>query len=183
MYARKVEAILLVSTSPVDPVDLGRLLALEPEALKRVVLFLQDSLVVEDRAMRLTQGAQGVQLRTAGDLEELIKEFLTEEAARPVSKAALEALAIVAYLQPISRAQVSEARGVNSDGVLRMLIARGYIRTDRQRGRPNDPALLATTELFLERFGFASLAELDPLASFVPDLAVVEGLEEALRNS
>ena len=98
-----------------------------------------------------------------------------------MSGAALETLAIVAYKQPISRAQVASIRGVDPDGVLRTLQARGYITEVARDSGPGQAILFGTTPSFLEKLGLDSLADLPPIAEFVPGPEVVEALEHGLR--
>ncbi|MDG2114809.1 MAG: SMC-Scp complex subunit ScpB, partial [Actinomycetota bacterium] len=98
-----------------------------------------------------------------------------------LSAAALETLAIVAYKQPISRAQVASIRGVNVDGVVRTLQQRGYINEIGRDAGPGNAVLYGTTRSFLERLGLDHLGELPSLGDFVPDADVVETLELALR--
>ena len=98
-----------------------------------------------------------------------------------MSGAALETLAIVAYKQPISRAQVASIRGVDPDGVLRTLQARGYITEVGRDTGPGQAVLFGTTPSFLEKLGLDSLADLPPIAEFVPGADVVEALEHGLR--
>ena len=90
-------------------------------------------------------------------------------------------LANVAYKQPISRAQIASIRGVDPDGVLRTLQSRGYVDQIARDPGPGQAALWGTTVKFLEKLGLDSLADLPPLAGFVPDAEVVEILEQTLR--
>ena len=100
-----------------------------------------------------------------------------------LSAAGLETLAIVAYKQPISRAQVSAIRGVNVDGVMRTLQSRGYlIEVGRDPG-PGQAVLYGTSRRFLEELGVDSLDDLPPLATFMPDAETVDTLERGLRTS
>jgi segregation and condensation protein B len=98
-----------------------------------------------------------------------------------MSEAALETLAIVAYKQPLSRAQVASIRGVDPDGVLRTLQARGYIAEVGRDTGPGQAILYGTTPAFLEKLGLDRLADLPPIAEFVPGAEVVEALEHGLR--
>jgi segregation and condensation protein B len=100
-----------------------------------------------------------------------------------LSAAGLETLAIVAYKQPMSRAQVSAIRGVNVDGVMRSLQQRGYVTEIGRDHGPGNAALYGTTRLFLERLGVDSLSELPALVDFVPEADIVESLELALKVS
>jgi segregation and condensation protein B len=98
-----------------------------------------------------------------------------------MSAAALETLAIVAYKQPLSRAQIASIRGVDPDGVLRTLQARGYVTEVARDPGPGQAILYGTTASFLEKLGLNSLADLPSIAEFVPGADVVEALEHGLR--
>ena len=110
-----------------------------------------------------------------------VERFVLSEQRARLSGAALETLAIVAYKQPISRAQVASIRGVDPDGVLRSLAARGYIAEVGRDSGPGQAVLWGTTTTFLERLGLPSLDDLPPIAEFIPSADVVETLESGLR--
>ena len=98
----------------------------------------------------------------------MVERFVSDGQEIRLTQAALETLAVVAYRQPVSRARVSAVRGVNCDGVMRTLVLRGLIAEDGTD--PDTGAILfGTTSYFLERLGLASLADLPPLAPFLPD--------------
>jgi hypothetical protein len=98
-----------------------------------------------------------------------------------LSGPALETLAIIAYKQPVSRAQLSAIRGVNVDATLKTLVARGYVEEIGHDHAPGNPVLFGTTRVFLERLGLDSLDELPAIADCVPDASIVETLERGLR--
>jgi len=152
---RAIEAVVMVSPEPVEPQLLAQLLEV-PVA------------TVEALCQRLAQTYE-----EAG-------HGLEGQSAR-LSAAALETLAIVAYKQPVSRAQVAAIRGVDPEGVMRTLQARGYITEVARDPGPGQAVLWGTTPLFLEKLGLNSLADLPPLADFVPGADVLEALEEGLR--
>ena len=97
-----------------------------------------------------------------------VERFANRDVSHRLSTAALETLAIVAYRQPVSRGQISSLRGVNVDGVTRLLEQRGYIEVVGRADGPGQPALYGTTDLFLERLGLDSLAQLPPVEDFLP---------------
>ena len=109
-----------------------------------------------------------------------VERYVLAGQSTRLSAAALETLAIIAYKQPISRAQVSAVRGVNADGVIRTLTQRGYIDEIARDPGPGQAVLLGTTRDFLERMGLDSLEELPGVADFVPGPEVVEALERGL---
>jgi segregation and condensation protein B len=116
------------------------------------------------RGLRLQRHGESVQLTTAPELAPVIEHYLGLEATSHLSRAALEALAIVAYQQPVTRPQVDAIRGVNSDGVLKSLLNKGLVQEAGRTEGPGRPILYTTTADFLGHFGLNSLAELPPLA-------------------
>ncbi len=178
---RAIEAILLVSPDPV-PHDLLAQLIEQPAAL---VEQWCDELARQYRAERrgfdLVRVAGGVRYQTAADLTPYVERFLLHDQRARLSGAALETLAIVAYKQPISRGQVAAIRGVDPDGVLRTLVARGYIAEVGRDDGPGQAVLFGTTDAFLEKLGLESIDDLPPIAEFIPGPDVVEALEHGLR--
>jgi segregation and condensation protein B len=110
-----------------------------------------------------------------------IERFILDGQRARLSGAALETLAIIAYKQPLSRLQIASIRGVDPDAVMRTLHGRGYIAPTGRDDGPGQAVLWGTTDLFLEKLGIASLDDLPPIASFVPDASMVETLERTLR--
>jgi segregation and condensation protein B len=180
--ARTIEGLLSLGIGPIGLTELAEFLELEVSYVEEALDCLATDLVEHDRATRVVKVANGYALKTAPDLAGVLGRFLSEDQSPTLSAAAMEALAVVAYLQPVSRAQVSEIRGVSSDGVIRLLVDRGLIEGDRRRGRIGEPILFRTTQLFLERFGLDNLTNLPALADFVPSGELVEVLEESRRN-
>jgi segregation and condensation protein B len=125
--------------------------------------------------------AGGWRYQTAADLTPYVERFLLHDQRARLSGAALETLAIIAYKQPISRAQIASIRGVDPDGVIRTLQARGYIEETGRDDGPGQAMLFGTTASFLEKLGLASLDDLPPIAEFIPSAEVVEALETGLR--
>jgi segregation and condensation protein B len=116
-----------------------------------------------ERGLRLQRKGKRVQMVTAPEAADHIRRFLGLEFTSKLSPAALESLAIVAYRQPITRAQVEAIRGVNSDSVLRTLVSRGLIEEQGRLDQAGRPFLYGTTFEFLQQFGLASLDQLPPL--------------------
>ena len=132
--AFKLEALLFVATEPVPLSQLGVLLDLTPANMKKVLSDLDETLAT--RGLRIQSHRGRVQLTTAPEMAELIQTFLNLDTTSRLSPAALEALAIIAYKQPVTRPQVDAIRGVNSDGVMRSLLNKGLIQ---EGGAPKDP--------------------------------------------
>ena len=177
---RALEAIIMVADHPADPAVLAQLVELSPAAVEEILVQVAESYEQEIRGFRLVKVAGGWRYQSHEDCSAYVEQFvLTGQTAR-LSAAALETLAIVAYKQPTSRAQVAAIRGVNVDGVMRTLQQRGYIdETGRDVG-PGQASLFGTTALFLERLGLNSLDELPSLGDLIPGADVVELLEQSL---
>ena len=116
----------------------------------------------------LARIAGGYRFQTHPDLAPYVERFANREVSHRLSTAALETLAIVAYRQPVSRAQISALRGVNVDGVVRLLEQRGYIEAVGRAEGPGQPVLYGTTDLFLERLGLRPVEQLPAVEDFLP---------------
>ena len=178
---RAIEAILMVADEPVAPHLLAQLLEISPVRVEELCAELSAAYDSEDRGFVLVRVAGGYRFQSHADLAPYVERFVLEGQSARMSAAALETLAIVAYKQPVSRAQVSSIRGVNVDGVVRTLQQRGYVEEVARDPGPGQAVLYGTTRLFLEKLGIDTLAELPPLADFVPGPETVELLEQGLR--
>jgi segregation and condensation protein B len=162
-----VESILLVVDQPVPEVDLAQVL----EAPRATVLAVLEDLAAEylrdQRGFELRQVAGGWRLYTAPDCAPYIERFVLDGQQARLTQAALETLAVIAYRQPVSRQSIAAIRGVNVDGVVRTLLARGLVTEAGEEG-PGGAHLYVTTPYFLERLGLRSLDELPNLAPLLP---------------
>jgi len=178
---RAIEAMVLVAHDPV-PLDLLAQLLEQPTAsVERWCDELAATYAERGHGFALVRVAGGVRYQTAADLTPYVERFLLNDQRARLSGAALETLAIIAYKQPISRAQVAAIRGVDPDGVIRTLHARGYIEEVGRDDGPGQAILFGTTSTFLEKLGLESIDHLPPIAEFIPGPDVVEVLEEGLR--
>lgn len=178
---RAIEAILMVSDRPVDGHLLAQLLEVGPAEVNRLIAELATEYEDHDRGFVIAQVAGGYRFQSHPDLAAYVERFVLEGQTARLSAAALETLAIIAYKQPLSRAQVAAIRGVNVDGVVRTLEQRGYIADIGRDPGPGQAVLFGTTDLFLEKMGINDLGELPPIVDFVPGADVVEALEHGLR--
>jgi segregation and condensation protein B len=178
--ARAIEAVLMVAEEPVDPQLLGQLLELSPSRVEGLCAALSDEYAADDRGFVLVRVAGGYRFQSHPELAPYVERFVLDGQQAKLSTAALETLAIVAYRQPVSRAQIASVRGVNADAVVRTLVQRGYVQEVGRDPGPGQAILYGTTTLFLERLGLDSLADLPPLADFVPGPEVVDSLERGL---
>jgi segregation and condensation protein B len=178
---RAVEAVLMAAVEPVEPQVLAQLVELPVRDVEELCEQLAEEYERDQRGFALARVAGGYRFQTHTDLAPYVERFVLEGQTVRLSAPALETLAIVAYKQPISRAQLSAIRGVNVDSTLATLEQRGYVAEVGHDPGPGQAQLFGTTRLFLERMGIDSLAELPPLAEFVPEPDVVEALERGLR--
>ena len=178
---RAIEAILMVTEQPVPPTLLAQLLEISEAKVIECCDDLARAYEAEQRGFVLQRVAGGYRFASHPDLAPYVERFVLEGQSARLSAAALETLAIVAYKQPISRAQVAAIRGVNVDGVMRTLQSRGYVTDVARDTGPGQAVLYGTTPLFLEKLGLDSLDQLPPLGEFVPNPDIVEALEHSLR--
>jgi segregation and condensation protein B len=179
---RAIEAIVLVAHEPVAVEILAQLLEQPAVVVERCCDALAERYRTEGHGFELARVAGGYRFQTHADLTPYVERFLLHDQRSRLSGAALETLAIVAYKQPISRAQVASIRGVDPDGVLRTLVARGYVDEVGRDSGPGQAILYGTTPQFLEKLGLHSLDDLPPIAEFIPGADVVEALEQGLRG-
>ena len=178
---RAIEAIVMVAVEPVAPDLLAQLLEQPTVVIDRLCTELAAAYDEAGHGFQLVKVAGGYRYQSHADLAPYVERFLLDGQRARMSAAALETLAIVAYKQPLSRAQIASIRGVDPDGVLRTLQARGYVTEVARDPGPGQAILYGTTGSFLEKLGLNSLADLPPIAEFVPGADVVEALEHGLR--
>jgi segregation and condensation protein B len=180
-YKRAIESIVLVAHDPVPAELLAQLLEEPTVMIEQWCEELAASYVASGHGFELVHIAGGWRFQTATDLTPYVERFLLHDQRARLSGAALETLAIIAYKQPISRGQIAAIRGVDPDGVIRTLQARGYIDEVGRDDGPGQAILFGTTAAFLEKLGLATLDDLPPIAEFIPSAEVVEALETGLR--
>jgi segregation and condensation protein B len=156
-----LEALLFIAPDAMTPAQLGSALELPVSEVEHGLELL--SIDYQDRGLRLQRHAGRFQLTTAPEMAEKVERFLGLEITSHLSQAALESLAIVAYQQPVTRPQVDNIRGVNSDGVMKSLLHKGLIQDIGRADGPGRPILYCTTPDFLQHFGISSIDDLPPL--------------------
>jgi len=157
----QIEALLFVAPSAVSISQLATALGVTNRAVENSLEELEQS--YQMRGLRLQRHSGRIQMTSAPEAAEAIETFLGLEATSRLSSAALEALAIIAYQQPVTRPQVDAIRGVNSDGVMKNLLHKGLIQEVGRAEGPGRPIMYSTTPEFLGHFGLTSLGELPPL--------------------
>ena len=158
-----IESLLFVADSPLTIQRLGEVLeGAEKEDVRSILDELQAELENSRRGVRLVEVAGGYQLRTAKVNADWVKKFLGGRPAR-MGRATLETLAIIAYRQPITRAEIEAIRGVDVDGVINTLLDRSLIRAVARKDVPGRPFLYGTTPEFLQLFNLKDLTHLPTL--------------------
>ncbi|HKY47888.1 MAG TPA: SMC-Scp complex subunit ScpB [Acidimicrobiia bacterium] len=176
-----LEAILFVTESPVPIEELAEVLELPKQQIQVELEGLAADLTTRASGLVLRQTGGGYRLYSNPDAYPYLERFASSATARRISGAALEVLAVIAYRQPVSRGQIAEIRGVDSDSAIRTLERMGLVEEAGRLPGPGNPAIYRTTPLFLEKLGVNRLEELPPLADHVPPADVVEALEETFR--
>lgn len=157
----RLEALLFVAAEPVLPAQLAAALETTTTEVEQGLKILDETL--QSRGLRLQRHGNRVQMTSAPEHAAIIERFLGLEATTRLSRAALETLSIIAYQQPVTRPQVDDIRGVNSDSMLKSLLGKGLIQESGRTDGPGRPILYTTTPEFLQHFGLNSVRDLPPL--------------------
>lgn len=156
-----VESILFVASGPISVGRIARTLDITPAVAHKLLTDLENDYA--GRGLRLQWQGNDVQITTAPEAGAIVERFLGLESTSRLSQAALEVLSIVAYMQPVTRPDIDDIRGVNSDGALRTLLSKGLLEEVGRMDTPGRPILYGTTPQFLQAFGLASVEEMPPL--------------------
>jgi segregation and condensation protein B len=173
-----IEALLFVSDEPVSGARIAKVLDAPPAEVEKGLAALAKEFAAEERGFQLREVAGGWRLYTHPAYHEIVEQYVLSWDTRRLSQAALEALSVVAYHQPVSRQGINAVRGVNSEGVIASLIEKGFVREVGRDKAAGNAILYGTTRTFLERFGLKDISELPPLEDFSPD----PDTERAIRD-
>ncbi len=176
-----IEAMLFVAEDPIPESEIAEVLEQPLSVVREELTGYASDLETSQRGLVLRELGGGWRLFTHPDAKPYLERFAATDRVTRLSKAALETLAVVAYRQPVSRGQVSEIRGVDSERALRTLERRGLVAEVGNAPGPGQALLYGTTPLFLEKLGVRGLDELPPLADHVPPADVVDVLERPFR--
>jgi segregation and condensation protein B len=176
------EALLFVSDEPVSSAALAKILEVDLVEMDEVLALLAAEYMDDNRGIQLREVAGGWRFYTHPAHHEIIERYIISWDTHRMSQAALEALAIIAYHQPVTRSGVNAIRGVNSEGVVSSLVEKGLVR-EMGRDKPGGSILYGTTRAFLERFGLKSANDLPPLEDFAPDEESREYIRERLSGA
>ena len=175
-----LEARLFVSDEPVAAARLARLVEAPPGDVEAALADLAEEYRESNRGFQLREVAGGWRFYTHPAHHDVIEQYVLSWDTRRLSQAALEALAVVAYHQPVTRAGVNAVRGVNSEGVLASLVEKGLVRETGRDKNAGNAILYGTTLNFLEKFGLKDISELPPLAEFAPDTDTEHAIRDRL---
>ncbi len=175
-----IEALLFVSDEPVSAARLAKVLHADTAEVEHVLSSLAKEYLDQERGFQLREIAGGWRMYTHPACHDQIEEHVLSWDTRRLSQAALEALAVIAYHQPVTRAGVNAVRGVNSEAVISSLVEKGLIREAGRDRSAGNAILYSTTRAFLERFGLRNLSELPPLEEFAPDPRTEAAIQERL---
>lgn len=169
-----IEAVLFAAGDPVPAARIALVLGIEPQQVFDAAKALADEYSFGQRGVRLVRMGDDLQLCSAPEFAQSITQALERRKPPKLSPSALEALAICAYFQPVTRAYVDQVRGVDSSYTMGLLLERGLIEPCGKLEVTGRPTIYKTTELFLRTMGIADLSELPKL----PDMSSSEGAEQ-----
>ncbi|MBX3344619.1 MAG: SMC-Scp complex subunit ScpB [Nitrospira sp.] len=162
-----LEALLFVTAEPIPVTRLLALLgAVTKQEVEQALTSLGQDYEQEGRGLQLAEVAGGYRIVTKAEFAPWLKRLEKVKAPSKLSRSALESLAIIAYKQPIVRAEVEQIRGVETSGVIRTLLERKLVRIVGRKEEPGRPIMYGTTKAFLEHFGLKDLSQLPPLREF-----------------
>jgi segregation and condensation protein B len=174
------EFSLAQKLEPISSEELADVVDADAELVTDTLRALRDEFSRDRRGFQIAELASGWVMQSSPDVAQWVTKFANRDVSHRLSSAALETLAIIAYRQPVSRAQITALRGVNVDGVSRLLEQRGYIEEKGRAGGPGQPILYGTTELFLDRMGLATIRDLPPIEEFMPPIEIANELVDEM---
>jgi segregation and condensation protein B len=175
-----LEAILMVVDEPVRDVTLAQVTERPTDEVAAELRGLAAEYDEQNRGFELREVAGGWRFYTRASASAYVEKFVLDGQQARLTQAALETLAVVAYRQPVSRQRVSAVRGVNVDGVMRTLLARGLVEEAGHDGEGGS-TLYRTSSYFLERLGLRSIDQLPELAPFLPDMDALDDMAGSQR--
>lgn len=178
-----LEALLMVTSEPLTVEKASNLLDVSASLIEDTIAELSEFYRSTSRGFLIQKVMGGYRYATSPELSGYLEKFAMSQPSPRLSSAALETLAIVAYRQPVSRAQIASIRGVNSDSVVKMLLAKGYVEVSGRDFGPGSAVLYSTTPMFLEKLGLNSLSDLPLIEGFVPGPEIAEAFEASLFDN
>lgn len=175
-----VEALLFVSDEPLTAARISEIVEADQPVVADVLADLRQEMLEDNRGIQLREIGEGWKLHSHPAYADYIRKMMLSERRGRLTRAAIETLAIIAYMQPITRTQIAAIRGIQSESVVKVLESYQLVREAGKESVPGGPALYETTPEFLEQFGLKSIEELPPLEDFEPDEATVEQIRRSL---
>ena len=175
-----VEALLFVSDEPLTSAKIARIAGVAESDVKGVLGELAEEFATLERGFQVREVAGGWQLCTHPAHHDSIEALVLSWDTRRLSQAALEALAVIAYHQPVTRQSVNAVRGVNSEGVMGSLLEKGLVKEVGRDPNQGNAVMFGTTRKFLEKFGLADIKDLPALEGFAPDPTTEKAIRERL---
>jgi len=164
-----LEALLFLADEPLDVVTLAELLECDEAEVQTEIQHLAEEYETQQRGMEIRRSSGGWRMYSADAARSVVERWALIGRAGRLTQAALETLAVIAYKQPISRQEIGDIRGVNADGAVRSLVARGFVEEVGRDEGVGHAVLYGTTTAFLERLGLDELDELPPLTDYLPE--------------
>ncbi|HZH93206.1 MAG TPA: SMC-Scp complex subunit ScpB [Tissierellaceae bacterium] len=161
-----IEGLLFTFGEPIESSELAKVLDMPTKDVHSILLEMKDEFDYNRRGVRIIRFNKSFQLGTRPEHHEWIKQIVQGRNTRSLSNAALETLSIVAYKQPVTKADIDHIRGVKSDRSLETLIGRRLVKEAGKLDKPGRPNLYGTTDEFLRYFGLESLEQLPPVDEF-----------------
>ena len=177
-----IEAILFAAGDPVTLERIAAVTGLQKEAVRKILLDMQTRAdASRGRGITIVRVRDTYTLATKTTMNRVMSILFQPRNRPPLSQAAYETLAIVAYNQPVTRSRIEAVRGVSSDGILVRLVERGLVRDCGTLDAPGRPSLFETTDMFLREFGLSSAADLPPMEMLM--VGTLRGIEHALDST
>jgi segregation and condensation protein B len=176
-----LEALLFVTDEPLPAPRVAKLLERREDEVTAELAELSQEYARDERGFQLREVAGGWRLYTHPAFHPVIERMVLSWDARRLSQAALEALAVIAYHQPVTRQGVNAVRGVNSEAVISSLVEKGLVREMGRDKAQGNAVIYGTTRTFLEKFGLKDISELPPLEEFAPDAQTESAIRERLN--
>jgi len=170
-----VEAVLYLESDPIDEGTISRISNLSIETVTGALENIKNRYADSDCGLELVRIGGGIMISAKREYWEPLKERYGKKSEGKISRAAMETLAIVAYMQPVTRPEIEKIRGVSADNMIRLLLEKGLVREAGKKDIPGRPVMYGTTKEFLKIFGLSSIAELPKLGESDVEKFELEG--------
>jgi len=170
-----IEAVLYLESDPIDEGTISRISNLSNETVTSALENIKNRYADSDCGLELVRIGGGIMISAKREYWEPLKERYGKKSEGKISRAAMETLAIVAYMQPVTRPEIEKIRGVSADNMIRLLLEKGLVREAGKKDIPGRPVMYGTTKEFLKIFGISSIAELPKLGESDAEKFELEG--------